>query len=241
MIRAPGSARLRARPHVPAEPPLAAGEHRLGLGARRDVTLFVPHGYDAARPAPLVVALHGAGGDASHRIAPLRRAAQKAGALVLAPDSAADSWDVIRGGFGPDVERIDAALAFVFARFAVDPDRIAIEGFSDGASYALSIGLANGELFRRIFAFSPGFHAAPQIAGRPRIFVSHGIYDPVLPVACSRRIAAALRGAGLEVDYREFHGLHVVPARFVREAFASLTGTDSTWLPGRSPSPSESR
>ena len=38
----------------------------------------------------------------------------------------------------------------------IDPSRIAMAGFSDGASYSLSVGLANGDLFSAVFGFSPG-------------------------------------------------------------------------------------
>jgi phospholipase/carboxylesterase len=168
------------------------------------------------------VCLHGAGGEAAHRIKQLRKHAERAGALLIAPDSSASTWDVIAGGFGPDVRRIDDALALVFARFTIDETRVAIEGFSDGASYALTLGLANGDLFRRIFAFSPGFNAAPRIVDRPRVFVSHGLWDTVLKVGCSRRIVEELREAGLDVEYHEFPGIHMIPDRFVRRAFSRL-------------------
>lgn len=215
-------ARLQARPATPVEPPLRPGEHHLGLGRTRDAVLFVPSGYDATRPAPLVVCLHGAGGAGAHRIDPLRPHAERHGALLVAPDSLGASWDVIRGEIGPDVRRIDAALAYVFARFAVDPARIALEGFSDGASYALTIGLPNGDLFARLFAFSPGFMVPPALVGTPRVLVSHGTADPVLPISCSRRIVPRLRELGLEVDYHEFDGGHTVPERYAAEAFAAL-------------------
>ncbi|MEA2665248.1 MAG: phospholipase/carboxylesterase [Candidatus Eremiobacteraeota bacterium] len=221
-MTSPESARLRARPAPPSAAPLPPGDHRLGIGRERDVVLVVPESYDAARPAPLVVGLHGAGGNAARRIERLRPHAERIGALLLAPDSVGATWDVIRGGLGPDVRRIGAGLAFAFARFAVDPARIAIEGFSDGASYALTLGLPNGDLFRRIFAFSPGFMAPPELVGAPSVFVSHGTHDPVLPVACSRRIVPQLRRLGLSVDYREFDGEHVAPDELVRAAFDSL-------------------
>jgi phospholipase/carboxylesterase len=34
---------------------------------------------------------------------------------------------------------------------------VALGGFSDGASYALSLDLTNGDLFASLIAFSPGF------------------------------------------------------------------------------------
>jgi predicted esterase len=102
---------------------------------------------------------------------------------------------------------------------AVDARRLAITGFSDGASYALSLGLTNGDLFTRVIAFSPGFMTPAQRRGKPSLFVSHGTRDGVLPIErSSRRIVPQLERAGYEVRYREFEGGHVVPPGIGREA-----------------------
>ena len=77
--------------------------------------------------------------------------------VLLSPQSQSSSWDVIRGGYGPDVQIMDKALRSVFERYTIDPKRCSIGGFSDGASYALSVGTTNGDLFTHIVAFSPGF------------------------------------------------------------------------------------
>ncbi len=69
---------------------------------------------------------------------------------------------LLRGGFGPDVRFIDKALSKVFGSYRIDPSHLAVAGFSDGASYALSLGLPNGDLFSHIIAFSPGFMRAPS-------------------------------------------------------------------------------
>ena len=103
--------------------------------------------------------------------------------------------------------------------YAVDPGRVAVGGFSDGASYALSLGITNGDLFGHILAFSPGFTAPAAQVSSPRIFVSHGTRDEVLPIdRCSRRIVPQLERAGYEVQYREFEGGHVVPPEIRSEA-----------------------
>ena len=137
--------RLLARPMQPTEP-ASVGLQPLGLSTKRDGLLYVPKNYQASRPAPLVVMLHGAGGDARGGLTPFRNLADAAGLILLAPASRRDTWDVLLGEYGPDITFIDQALAQTFSRYAVDSDRIAIEGFSDGASYALSVGITNGDL-----------------------------------------------------------------------------------------------
>ncbi|HVL17165.1 MAG TPA: hypothetical protein VM387_04190, partial [Gemmatimonadales bacterium] len=118
----------------------------------------------------------------------------------------------VLGGFGPDVEFVDRALEEVFRRQNVDPARVAVGGFSDGASYALTLGLANGDLFSRVVAFSPGFVADVVRRGSPRFFVSHGTRDTILPIeTCGRRIAREFRGLGYGVRFLEFDGGHAVP------------------------------
>jgi phospholipase/carboxylesterase len=213
---------IGARPQVIAPPAGATpGRHRLELGDRRDGAFLVPERLDASRPAPLILALHGAGGVAPHILDLFAAQAEAQGAIVLAPESRAPTWDVIRGGYGPDVAFIENALNKLFRLHPVDPERIAVGGFSDGASYALSIGLINGTLFRDILAFSPGFMAPTQALGSPRIFISHGVHDEVLPIdPCSRRIVPKLKGAGYDVEYLEFDGGHVVPPAMVERAVA---------------------
>lgn len=186
----------------------------------RDGLLYVPVGYTTERQAPLALMLHGAGGNAHQALAPFLPVADALGLLLLAPDSRLRSWDIIvRGDYGRDIAFIDRALAYTFERCAVDPARVAIEGFSDGASYALSVGIANGEIFTHVIAFSPGFLAPPRQEGAPRLFISHGIHDSVLPIdPCSRRIVPQIRQAGYDVHYREFDGGHTVPPDIVREA-----------------------
>lgn len=219
----PDPGRLRARPQQPDLAALPAGLHPLGLAAGRDGLTYVPAGYRPDRAAPLVVSLHGAGGDARGGIDPLRALADQAGLLLVAPDSRAATWDVIAGGYGPDVAFIDRALEQTFRRYAVDPGRVAVAGFSDGASYGLSLGLTNGDLFRHVVAFSPGFAAPATRRGAPRLFVSHGIHDTVLPIgSTSRRIVPRMRRDNLEVDYREFDGGHTVPPEIAREAVSWL-------------------
>jgi phospholipase/carboxylesterase len=215
---APGAqGRLTARPRRSATGPVRRGVHSLGLGWGRDGMVYVPAAYQPGR-APLMLWLHGAGGRGTVD-GVLRRLADATGLLAIAPDARGRTWDVVLGGWGPDVAFVDRALAQVFERYAVDPDRVVVAGFSDGASYALSLGLANGDLFGFVMAFSPGFVAPAPRLGRPRVFISHGTHDSVLPIdRTSRRIVPSLRRDGYEVRYQEFNGGHRVPPEMARAA-----------------------
>ena len=215
---------LEARPHAPAQQGGTKGEQPLGIApGARDGLLLVPSGYRAEQPAPLLVLLHGAGAHGEDILPAFRALAERFGIIMLAPSSIGPTWDIILGDYGPDVARIDAALEQVFDRYAVDPKRIAVGGFSDGASYALSLGLMNGTLFTHILAFSPGFMAPTTTRGHPRIFISHGTADTVLPIdRCSRRIVPLLEAENYDPDYREFEGGHVVPPALAEEAFRNF-------------------
>lgn len=206
--------RLAARPGMVSQQAEKAptGRQRLCLDGKQVGLLYVPKGYRADQPAPLALMLHGAGGNAQQGLGLLVQLADEMNLILVALDSVGSTWDAIGSEFGPDATRIGQALAQTFASYSVDPERVAVGGFSDGASYALSIGLSNGDLFTHIIAFSPGFAAPLEPVGQPAVFISHGTHDQVLPIdRTSRRIVPMLRNAGYNVEYLEFDGPHTVP------------------------------
>jgi predicted esterase len=211
--------RLKARPDQKSPKiNVITGVQPLNLDGKRDGFIYVPASYQPSRPAALAVMLHGAGGQAQHGLSLLKEYADDHNIILLAPASRAQTWDVIAyDGFGPDVKFIDQALTMLFEKYAIDTSRLAIGGFSDGASYALSMGLTNGDLFTHILAFSPGFVHTIETKGKPAVFISHGTKDRVLPIdPCSRRIVPQLKRLGLQVNYQEFDGEHTIPASISR-------------------------
>jgi phospholipase/carboxylesterase len=208
--------RITARPRRGVST-TATGTQTLGIGGARDAILQLPPNV-AAVSLPLLVLLHGAGGSGAGILRRLGATAGDAGIAVLAPDSRDSSWDAIRGTFGRDVAFLTLALQKVFEMTALDPARMAIGGFSDGASYAISLGLINGDLFRRVLAFSPGFFVGETTHGKPQVFVSHGKGDQILPIdRCSRQIVPSLQKRGYDVTFREFDGGHTVPPEVAAE------------------------
>lgn len=202
--------RLTARPRVGVKT-TATGRVMLGLDHERDAILQLPQTATQS-PLPLLVMLHGATQSAKDMFWYLGIAQQEAGVAVLAPNSRDTTWDGIGGSFGEDITHLNRALERVFEMVAIDPARIAVGGFSDGASYALSLGMINGDLFPSILAFSPGFVITGTPHGKPRMFISHGTRDRILPIdSCGRRIAANLIARGYDVTFREFEGDHEIP------------------------------
>ncbi len=220
----PGTNRLSARPGMPTLTP-QVGASELDFGGARDGLLFVPEAYDPSRAWPLFVALHGATGDADNWRG-FFPAGDDRGMVILAPDARGGTWDRIRGAFGPDVAFMDRALGHTFERVRVDPARVCLGGFSDGASYALSLGLSNGDLFNNLIAFSPGFVDAQEpITGKPRVWISHGTADGILPVRLSRDIIVpGLKDDGYDITYKEFAGGHEVPSAVSQEALDWFLG-----------------
>jgi phospholipase/carboxylesterase len=214
----PGQGRLSARVSAPTAS-TAPGLYPLGLGTPRDGLLYVPTGYQPQTAAPLVLLLHGAGRKATEMVDPIRPLADTLGLVLVAPDSRSGTWDAIFDTFGADVQFIDRALTSVFARVRVDAARVRIAGFSDGGSYSLSLGMINGDFFSRVVAFSPGFIVDGPVFGKPKMFITHGTRDPVLPIdSTSRHLVPALKNAGYDVEYHEFDGGHSVTEALLSQA-----------------------
>src|SRR3977135_3260612 len=208
-----------ARAARAADDPVRIGQQPPKLGdASRDGLLYIPQGYKTDVAMPMVLMFHGAGTAALNVSYPFP-IADDLGIIILAPDSRDEAtWDMLLHGYGEDVEFIGAALKQTSARCTVDGKRMPIAAHSDGASYALSLGLGTGDTFGKILAFSPGVMQPAEVHGKPKIFISHGLSDPVMPIdITSRTFVPRLKKLGYDVTFREYEGRHGVPPAGARE------------------------
>lgn len=199
--------------------PLKPGRYPLGLDNDRDGLFYLPKGYEPGKPLPLMVICHGAGSssDTASGAFPL---ADELGFIVMATDAKDWTWDILIKGFGDDVAFLQRAFQSVSRRCSVDRSKLALTGFSDGASYALSLGIGNGDVFGTIMSFSPGVMQPAEVNGKPKIFMSHGTLDGVMPIDdTSRKFVPRLKALGYDVTYREYEGKHVLPPEIRREAY----------------------
>ncbi|MEO6579988.1 MAG: dienelactone hydrolase family protein [Sphingomicrobium sp.] len=204
--------------------PLAASDKRHGvLALAGGLYAYLPTGLTGV-PVPLLVAFHGAGGLASNVLKAYRADADARGFVLLLPQSIKPTWDMVEDlsgriglemnvspRYGKDLKAVDAALADLFTKVAIDPARVGVAGFSDGATYAVSVGTANPRLFHTIIAFSPGPAFPTKFDATQRIFISHAEQDPVLPYSYTRSLVAMLRVKKMPVMFESFKGGHEVP------------------------------
>jgi len=226
----PAMSAQAAEPDLHARPATVSLTLKTGTSRLNDKTfVYVPH--NLSGPAPVVLLLHGAGQRADDFLKQFIKEADKTGAILLAPQAASGSWTLKPDGgggadFGSDPAAIDAALTALFAKVPANPARVAVLGFSDGASYALSLGLSNPELFKGVAALSPGtVWLPPAIDKSQRIYITHGRHDDMLPLANVRdNIVPGLQKAGLTVQVSWHGGEHEVDPRTMAQGFEYAIG-----------------
>jgi predicted esterase len=179
-----------------------------------EILTFLPPGAPAG-PRPLIVVLHGYGDEPRFNAELYHKAARQRGAIVAAPSGLRPG----PGGRGFSWTYRDEAEWWVLRAiekltesYPVDPERVVLAGFSQGANVALSVGLRHPHLFAGLLPVAGHYDAdrlpLPQ-AGGPRVYLLTGARDPA--VETFRTAAEELAGAALEVRLR------VVPA--VRHAY----------------------
>jgi predicted esterase len=172
--------------------------------------LYLPSGYDPAVRYPLLVSLHGAGGD--HRSG-MRQAIgdwdrpRALPFLVAAPYGRGST-----GYLGVGERDVLDVIAEVRANHAVDPERIYLTGVSMGGSGA----------YHLLHKYPNRWAAAIVVCGKPAdepppstpLWLFHGEKDDVVPVEVSRQVHAKLQSQGAAVRYTEFEGAgHSIAAR----------------------------
>lgn len=127
-----------------------------------ELHVFIPETYDSERSVPLLVALHGAGGNGISMLRSWRGIAEELGAVLLAPTEAGPNE-----GFAGTVRERESVLAgirWARRRFLIDPDRVLITGFSRGAHLCWDLALRHPDVFA----------AAVPCAGGPRFNLGGG-------------------------------------------------------------------
>jgi phospholipase/carboxylesterase len=176
-------------------------------GTRGGFALYVPETFDAARPPPLVVALHGGGGNGADFLWTWLRVARARGLLVVAPTSPGPTWSL--DDPEADGELIERILADVEAFWPVDPRRRLLTGMSDGGTFAYGLGTQDGQRFTHLVPVAAAFHPILMMLAHPSrlrglpVHILHGARDWMFPAATAREAAVMLAKAGAVVTQEE--------------------------------------
>ena len=187
--------------------------------------LLTPEEIDPARRYPLVTVLHGAGRQDELLVRACRGEPERRQALFFVPRSVRPTWDLIAGDERPDLDFLQWAYDLIYRRYPVDPERQALLGYSDGASYALSVGLSNPRVFRAVMGWAAGFAAIDDTNlqpedPKPPVLLEYGTHDELFPfdrIALPMR--AELERLGYRVEFRvDEGGRHWPSGSFQSEA-----------------------
>ncbi len=120
------------------------------------------------------------------------------------------------GGVRASQKLIEALIAREKER-GVPANRLVLAGFSQGGAIALQTGLRHAERIAGIMALStylPIADKLPAEAGKANhdvpIFMAHGSYDPVIPLARAEQSRGILQSLGYTVEWREYGMPHSV-------------------------------
>jgi phospholipase/carboxylesterase len=196
---------------------LERGPHRAAL--------LTPGEIDPERRYPLITLLHGADRQDERLAKGYRNEPERRQALFLIPRSLDRTWDLIASDARPDLDFLEFAYDLIYRRYPVDPERQALLGYSDGASYALSIGLSNPRMFSAVMGWAAGFVVVDSSRvgdgdPKPQILLEYGTHDPMFPF---ERVALPMRqrltSAGYQVVFRvDEGGRHWPSSEFRPEA-----------------------
>jgi predicted peptidase len=216
---------------IPADPRVQEKTYVLpATGEEMRYNLFVSSKVDPSKPAPLIVALHGMGGDANFIVRDrLVDLAEENGYVVVGPMGYNEvGWygsPVI--AFGPNgVEPVNLAelseldvlnvAAMATSTFNIDPNRVYLMGHSMGGAGTLFLGQKHADRWAAIAAIAPAAFMmqptqeevlAPLLEAGVPVMITEGADDNVVPPESVRTWAAALEKLDIEHEYHEMPGL----------------------------------
>jgi phospholipase/carboxylesterase len=207
---------LLARLAAPAAPNSGVIHDNNGPGSRGGFSLYVPEYYTPDRAWPLVMALHGGSGNGRGFLWNWLREVRSHGAILVAPTATGSTWALM--GEDADTPNLSRILAWIRARWNIDPTRLLLTGMSDGGTFCYVTGLESGCPFTHLAPVAATFHPlmaemadAQRLRGLP-VYLVHGRLDWMFPVQVARQTREALTAAGADVTYRELADLsHCYP------------------------------
>jgi len=161
-------------------------------GVARTYALYVPASLQSGVPAPLVVALHGGGGNAANleRTVRLDAIAEREGFLVVYPDGSGRLDEILLTwnagnccGYAldeqvDDIGFIGALVAQLSDMYAIDPRRVYATGMSNGGMMSYRLACEAADLFAAVAPVAGALNVADCEPAEPvSVLAIHGTAD----------------------------------------------------------------
>jgi predicted peptidase len=221
------------RSQAPSEkvPVFESGVH-LGVFRRPDLSIgyaiSIPKGYSAARPVPLVLALHYGGspnGAAQGLMLMLvQPALAELRAIIIAPQSVGGAWST-----ASNERAVMSLLDAVRAAYSIDARRIAVTGYSMGGSGTWFFAGKYPELFSVAIPVA----GMPSVSAEPwktPVFAVHSRNDEVMPIGPTEMRIKELQKLGVRAELVTLSGLsHSQTNKFVSGLKRVVPWVKETW------------
>lgn len=162
----------------------------------RTYHIHLPPGFSKDKPAPLVFALHGGGGegrrfDQGTTQGTLTAAADKRGVVLVFPEGIDNHWSdgrtgILKKNTGDDVEFISRIIDTMVKNYGIDPRRVYATGISNGGFMSVRLAM---DLSEKIAAVAPVTAQLTKVLKdkTPKLPISimivNGTKDPLVPFA----------------------------------------------------------
>lgn len=199
----------------------------------RPLRTFLPVGYEPNYPYPLLVFLHGQGGNEDQAIqyAPRLSRRNYISIALRGPHLTTPRPNGQPGyGWGPEAqgdpqveEYVLRAIEQTRREYHVHSERIYLIGLREGSMTAYRLGLLHPEWFAGVVALNGTLprRGGPLLrlpeARRLRVFLGHGIANPILPLTLARQDFRLFYTAGLPVSFQTYPTTHRVHAEMLRD------------------------
>jgi poly(3-hydroxybutyrate) depolymerase len=190
--------------------------------------ISIPERYSSATPVPLILALHYGGspnGAAQGVLVTLvQPALAELGAIIVAPQSVGGAWNTAAND-----RAVKALLDAVRAKYAIDPKRVAVTGYSMGGTGAWYFAGKYPETFSVAIPVA-GMPPASANSWKTPVFAVHSRTDEVMPFEPTARRIKELQNAGVRAELVSLNGIsHAQTNRFVSGLRSVVPWVKSIW------------
>ena len=195
--------------------------------------VYIPKEATQAKPVPMVVMVHGWGGDESamwifKQTLPFGVAAITPRGPVALNGQGFVWFEEPKLGSRPEslegaVNILEGFLASLPGLYPVDPTRLVLIGFSQGAFLCNAFTVAHPSSVLGVASLAGAMPSVPEDVGHSSllgglpVFVAHGIRDETIPVRAAQQTRDAYISLGADVTYGEYSVAHKMNTQAMKD------------------------